>query len=141
MFDALAIVTKDFKTPIEEVWHALIDPKIVAKYFFGTQVSGEFKVGGDLTFSGEWQGKPYFDKGIVKELVPPHKLSYIFHSSFSNLPDEPENYALISYELSETKGITTLVITQESQNIQTAETSEKNWKIILDNMEKVLKES
>ena len=40
-----------------EVWEALTTPEIIKKYFFGTNVTSDWKVGGPIIFKGEWEGK------------------------------------------------------------------------------------
>jgi hypothetical protein len=57
---------------------------------------------------------------------------YNYRSSFSNLPDEPENYQVITYELAEENNGTRLTIVQENvDTAESAEHSEQNWNGVL----------
>lgn len=125
--------------PADQVWKALTTPELIKKYFFGTEAVSDWKVGSTLEFKGTWQGKPYVDKGEILQIIPEKLFQYSYFSSFSGLPDAPENYANITYELSENKGTTTLRVKQENiADEQTREHSEKNWQMVLGELKKLL---
>lgn len=129
-----------FNEPIEKVWRGLTDPELVKQYFFGTNLSSDFKKGSRITFSGEWQGKTYTDGGIILEIDPPKLLKYTYWSSMSGTEDKPENYNQITYELHESEGATTLVITQDGvKSRESLEHSEQNWKSVFDGLKDLLK--
>jgi hypothetical protein len=55
------------------------------------------------------------------------------------LPDLPENYNTVRYELSSDGGQTKLTLTQDNNATQEAAShSEQNWKIVLDGLKKVV---
>lgn len=121
------------------VWDALMNPAQVKKYFFGTDVSSTWEIGSPLTFSGEWEGKTYEDKGTILKKEPNKLLQYSYWSSMSGKPDLPENYANITYELSENNGVTTLAVTQDNIiNKEGQSHSQQNWGIVLGNLKKLL---
>jgi uncharacterized protein YndB with AHSA1/START domain len=91
--------------PMEKVWDALTNPVVVKEYFFGSDLVTDWKVGSPIYFQGEWEGKPYQDKGIVLEFTPLKSLSFSYLSNWSGLPDLPENYLLIIYEIHKTKEV------------------------------------
>ncbi|NOS54753.1 MAG: SRPBCC domain-containing protein [Cyclobacteriaceae bacterium] len=125
--------------PKSKVWMALIDPEQVKKYFFGTVLKSDWKVGSAITFSGEWEGKPYVDKGTILEIEMEKILKYNYWSSFSGTEDKPENYAVIIYSLEEKAGQTTIFISQDS--IKTKEAlnhSEQNWQMIMRSLKDLL---
>ncbi|WP_276132130.1 SRPBCC family protein [Polluticoccus soli] len=125
--------------PVSRVWEALTDPKQVKQYFFGTDVASTWEVGSPLTFSGEWEGKSYEDKGTILNKDPNKLLQFSYWSSMSGKPDLPENYANITYRLSENEGVTTLVVTQDNiTNKEGQEHSQQNWGIVLGNLKKLL---
>jgi uncharacterized protein YndB with AHSA1/START domain len=115
----------------EKVWSGLTEPDLVRQYFFGTELASDWKVGGPITFSGAWEGKPYQDKGIVLAYDPPRFLSYSYLSSWTDLPDLPENYLTISYHLEDLGGRTKLSISQENYDQEKAEHSRENWNHLL----------
>jgi hypothetical protein len=73
------------------------------------------------------------------EIEPRKILASTFWSSLSGLPDIPENYKTVQYELSATGDITSLTITQDNNASQDeADHSKQNWKIVLIGIKKLL---
>lgn len=125
-----------------EVWEALTNPDIIKKYFFNTNAHTDWKVGSPVTFTGEWEGKTYEDKGTVLTNKHERLLKYTYWGSMSGIEDKPENYATITYILSEKDGKTTLEITQENiPDEQMQEHSEQNWNKVLDELKKLMESS
>ena len=44
---------------VEKVRDALTNPEMVKEYLFGTELVTDWKVGSDIIFRGEWEGKKY----------------------------------------------------------------------------------
>ncbi len=127
--------------PKSKVWMALIDPEQVKKYFFGTVLKSDWKVGSAITFSGKWEGKPYLDKGIILQIEKEKILKYNYWSSFSGTEDKPENYAVIIYSLEEKDGQTTIFISQDSVKSKEAlDHSEQNWQMIMKSLKELLEQ-
>jgi uncharacterized protein YndB with AHSA1/START domain len=127
--------------PKSKVWMALIDPEQVKKYFFGTILKSDWKVGSAITFRGEWEGKPYMDKGTILEIEMEKILKYNYWSSFSGTEDKPENYATIVYSLEEINGETVVSILQDKIKTKKArDHSEENWKMVMNNLKELLEE-
>src|SRR5690349_12882914 len=101
------------KANITSVWEALTKPELIKKYFFGTTVVSDWKVGSPIKFTGEWEGKTYEDKGTILAYETARLLTYTYWSSMSGKEDTPENYQTVSYHLSGSADKTTLTITQE----------------------------
>ena len=132
--------TVTFNEPIAKVWKGLTDPILVKQYFFGTDLFADWRVGGRITFSGEWEGHKYADGGTILELNEPGLLKYSYWSSMAGTEDKPENYNNVTYELAEKDGITTLLITQDGAKSEEAkEHSEQNWQYIFGALKDLLK--
>jgi uncharacterized protein YndB with AHSA1/START domain len=136
-FDASA--TTLINAPAQKVWQALTDPAIIKQYFFGSDIVTDWKVGSPIYYRGMWQGKPFEDKGKVLE-VEPEKLLVVTHwSPLSGVPDVPENYHTVRYELKPENGRTRLTLTQDNNaNEKEKDESTKNWSMMLENMKKLL---
>ncbi|MGO9310081.1 MAG: SRPBCC family protein [Spirochaetia bacterium] len=120
------------QTGIEKVWNALTNPALVKQYLYGTEVHSDWRKGNPITYKGVWQGKAYEDKGVIVEIVPPQRLVSTYWSSMSGLPDTPENYNTVSYELSYSNGATTLQVTQDNNATkESADHSASNWAAVL----------
>lgn len=123
------------------VWKALTDPAMIKRYLFGTEVQSDWQEGREIVYKGVWEGKTYEDKGIILKIEPEKLLETNYWSSFSGLPDSPEHYQKVAYQLTRENDKTMLAITQS--NILTDEArahSEKNWAIVLDSLKKLLEQ-
>ena len=124
---------------IEQVWEALIDPEMISKYLFGTKTTTSWEPGTPITFSGEWDGKKYEDKGVIKAFDEYRKLQYTYWSSMSGIEDRPENYYLVTFELAVKNGATVLTVSQENINNETTRAhSESNWLQVLGTIKQLL---
>lgn len=127
------------------IWKALTTPSIIKRYFFGADVESDFKVGSPIRFRGEFQGKPYEDKGEVLDVQPGRRLSMSHWSAMSGQADAPENYHVVTYEL-EPQGDETLVTLSQSNllggvkasDIRQRDEFEKNWRMVLDGLAKAV---
>ena len=125
--------------PASRVWEALTKPDMIKQYLFGTKVTTDWKVGSSITYEGTWEGKAYKDKGTILQVEPEKLLVSTFWSALSGLPDAPENYQTVRYELSAENGGTRLTITQDNNPTQKdADHSAQNWNMVLEGMKKLL---
>lgn len=122
-------------TAPEAVWRALTEPELVKEYFFGTTLETDWVVGSPIVYRGEWQGKAYEDKGVVLEADRPRRLVSTYFSAMSGLPDVPENYQTVTYELAPEGSGTRLTVTQDNnRDDEAAEHSSANWTAVLDGL-------
>ena len=140
------IIKADISIEIEaspaEVWKAITTPSMIKKYLMGTNVSTDWKEGSAITYEGEYNGKKYKDKGIIKKIQPAKILETTYWSSMGGMEDKPENYNTVRYELEENSDGTTMVkLTQD--NILTEQEKEHvtvNWKMVLQKLKEVVEE-
>ena len=127
--------------PIERVWDALTNPKLIKQFMFGTEAVSDWKVGSPIVWKGVWQGKPYEDKGTILKIDPPHLLQYSHFSPLSGAPDVPENYHTLTYVLT-AKGDKTLVELSQDNNASDEEVQHSRgmWEQLLVSLKKVLEE-
>ena len=136
-FVAKAAITID--APVSRVWDALTKPDLVKQYLFGTKVTTDWRVGSPITYEGVWEGKAYKDKGQILQVESGKLLVSTFWSALSGLPDIPENYQTVRYELSAEGNGTRVTITQDNNATQEeADHSTQNWNMVLDGMKKVI---
>ena len=126
----------------DKVWHALTDPGLIKKYMFGTTVISDWKEGSKIIWKGEWEGKQYEDKGKILLFEPEKSLQYSHFSPLAGLPDSPENYHIVTIDLEE-KDQQTIVTLMQTNNAdeKTKDHSEKNWKMMLASLKKILEET
>lgn len=126
------------KAPVDKVWEALTNPEMVKQYFFGSNQETDWNVGSKISWTGEYEGTPYVDKGVVLGYLPNEKLSYSYLSSWIVLEDRPENYLLVTYKVKEIDGGTELTITQSNYDEEKAKHSAENWEIVVDGLKKLI---
>ena len=125
--------------PIAKVWDALVTPKTIKEYMFGTNVTSDFREGSPIVFKGEWEGKAYEDKGVILKLNPEKMLRYSHYSPLSGLPDKPENYHTVTIDLVRQGEQTLVALTQDNNPTEEAKLhSEKNWAMMLAGLKKLL---
>ena len=135
----VATASTTIHAPASDVWDALVNPEKIKQYMFGTNVVSDWKEGSPITWKGEWKGKQYEDKGVIKRMTPQRVLEYTHFSPLAGQPDKPENYHTVTIELSGNNGTTNVRLSQDNNANETAkQESEKNWSMMLDGLKKLL---
>jgi uncharacterized protein YndB with AHSA1/START domain len=117
------------------VWAGITDPELISKIFFGAKVDTDWQEGSPITFSGEWDGKPFVDKGEILRIERERLFQYTYWSPLSGTVDTPQNYATITFRLAPRDGGTELTVTQDSVADEAGRTqAESNWQMVLDNL-------
>jgi uncharacterized protein YndB with AHSA1/START domain len=125
--------------PIEDVWKAVTTPALIKQWFFGVDTETDWQVGGTLVHRGEYQGKPYEDRGEILQFDPPKLLVHTHWSDLSGKPDSPEHYQEVSWALAQRNGATELTITERNLPSEEAKAvSEESWRMVLENLKSVL---
>ena len=134
---ARASVTID--ATIGNVWDALVTPEAIKQYMFGTTVVTDWREGSPISWKGEWEGKPYEDKGTILQLKPGRSLQYSHFSPRSGLADTQENYHIVTIELSDEGDQTRVSLAQDNNaTAEAREHSERNWQMMLTALKKFL---
>jgi uncharacterized protein YndB with AHSA1/START domain len=116
----------------DEVWSALTDPGAIEKYMFGSRVETDWKQGSPIVWKGEFEGKPYEDRGKIVEVEPPRRLKMTHFSAMSGKEDRPENYHTVVYEVEKDGEMTKVRLTQDNnETAEAAEHSRTNWEKML----------
>ena len=125
---------------VDAVWDALTKPELVKQYLHGTNMKTDWKVGSPITWSGEWKGKPYEDKGTVLEVKPKTLLKNTHWSPMGGSEDKPENYHTVTYILAEQNGKTLLTLKQDNNATQEEadKMAENNWGPVLEGLKAVV---
>ena len=59
-----------------EVWDALVNPATAKEYFFGAKIRSDWTEGSPITFTGEFNGNAYHEKGTILQYRPERLLQY-----------------------------------------------------------------
>jgi len=125
--------------PAAKVWDAFVNPEMIKQYMFGTEVISNWITGSSIVWQGKWQGKQYVDKGTILKIKKERIIQYSHYSSLSGKPDIPDNYHRVTVELSNQGNQTAILLSQDNNaDEQDREHSEKNWKMMLESLKKLL---
>lgn len=140
--DLIVSKTIEINTPAAKAWNALTSPEMIKQYLFGTEVVTDWKIGSDIIFQGNWEGKTYKDKGKIMQFETEKVFQYSYWSGFSGLEDKEENYSLVTFEVNGEDTKTTLKLSQQGfTNEQAREHSEKSWDAVLQKIKELVEKS
>ena len=132
MGDHVARAETEIEAPPGRVREALTDPDQIELYMFGSRVFTDWQPGSPIVWKGEYEGKPYEDKGEVLEFTPARRLRLTHFSPLSGAEDVPENYHTLTYELESHDGHTHVSLSQDGNaSAEAAEHSRANWEKML----------
>jgi len=137
----IAKASLTIQAPLSQVWNALVDPRAIQRYMFGTDAVSDWHAGSPIVWKGEWQGKPYEDKGVILQLKPGSTLQYSHFSPLSGLPETAENYHTVTIELADEGDRIRLSLAQDNNaTAEQAEHSSQNWMMMLTSLKKYLED-
>ncbi len=137
MTGLVATATTSIEATKDTVWKALTDPAEVKAWFFGTDQRTDWKPGSPITWSGEWEGKPYEDKGEVVAVDEPNRFEVTHWSPLTGTHDAPENYHTLVYTLDDADGGTEVTLTQDNNgDDKEVQQNVDNWSQMLGQLKK-----
>lgn len=102
----------EVNAPAEALWKVLTDNDFVPQYMFGCVAETDWKAGSPLLWKGAADGILYV-KGHVVAVDAPHRLEYtVIDPNNPAVPDIPENYLTMIYEIREQGGRTVFELIQ-----------------------------
>lgn len=117
----------------EYVWDALINPLAIKLYRAGAEAVSDWQKGSSLVFRGVYEGSQYESKGTITSFEPGKRLCYTYWSSCFELPDTPENYSIVEFDIEPVdRGQTKLSYRQyEFKSKMARDHSRENWHEVL----------
>lgn len=133
-------VSRVIPAKVDEVWETLTSKAGIKAYMMGADVETDWKVGSPITMKGEFNGKPYEDKGEVRSFEPEKKLAYTHVSSAA-----PDSEHLVTFELAPKGDATEVTVTQANADGRAADADgeqkaqyEKTWAAMLESLQKAV---
>lgn len=135
----VATSTVTIDAPASRVWAVITDPAAVKEFMFGADVVTDWTVGGPIIWRGEWEGRPYEDKGYILEVEPGQKLVHTHFSPLGGEEDKPENYHTLTWTLEgQEDGGTRLTLSQDNNaSEEAAEHSKGMWDMLVDDVKHI----
>lgn len=123
---------RQIAAPANKVWNVLTTPDLIEKWL-GTKTISEWEIGKPIEFRFTWDGKEFTDKGNILKFELNKSFSYDYWSNFSGLPDQPQNYSKVTFELAPINEKTKLKLVHENiVNQVMFEHSDQNWEETMD---------
>ena len=99
--------------PTSVVWVTLTNPELMKKWMSETEIEilTDWSVGNPMLIRGILHRVKFENKGVVLQYKPEKILQYTHLSSFSRLPDKPENYTILEFSLTPINDQTKLAFT------------------------------
>jgi uncharacterized protein YndB with AHSA1/START domain len=143
MTEPLITVEKFIDAEPAAVWDALTQKK--SAMFMGADVDTDWRPGSPITFSGEFKGKPFRDRGEIRLCDPKRHLAFTHFSESSGKPDLLENYNFIDIRLERYGEGTNVTLSQTPQGEHSFDEQmkaefRKNWDMMLDGLKKAAEE-
>ena len=139
MTNLIASAEVEVAASADKVWHALTDPDSVEKYFFGARVDTDWRPGSPIVWRGEFEGKPFEDKGEIVEVEENRLLRMTHFSPLSGLDDVPQNYHSLTFTLAERGTGTHVELSQDNNGSpDEADRSAANWAATLQGLKRVV---
>ena len=134
----VATSTITIDAPADRVWKVITDPAAVKEFMFGADLETDWTEGSPIAWRGEWEGKPYEDRGEILEVDPGRKLVHTHFSPLGGQEDKPENYHTLTWTLEDQGGATTLTLSQDNNaNEDAAEHSKGMWDMLVADVKKI----
>jgi uncharacterized protein YndB with AHSA1/START domain len=138
----LAVAEAEIGAAPARVWEVLTDPGRLKELWFGAEVETDWKQGSPITWSGEWEGKSYQDKGEILAIDPERLLRLTHYSPLGGQPDVPENYHTLTYTLDGDGTTTRLKLTQDNNASEDeARHSQGMWEMLVAKVKEAAEQS
>ena len=121
------------------VWDALVNPATAKAYFFGAEVRSDWKEGSPITFTGEFNGNSYHEKGTILQYQAERLLQYSHWSDLDQLPDLQENYRNWTFRIeSSSAGVVLSIIEDNIADETKRARSDEFWSGVLKTIKEIV---
>jgi uncharacterized protein YndB with AHSA1/START domain len=130
----IAITIYILSTP-DRLWTALTDPNITERYWSGTRIESDWKVGCKVIYRRD--GK-IVDEHVLLCCEPPRKFSHTFHPTFGEFGNEPPSK--VTFEIVPGGKVTRLTMVHDEfqENSAVYRACSAAWPMILSSLKTLL---
>jgi uncharacterized protein YndB with AHSA1/START domain len=125
------------KTTPEKLWDALINPEFTRQYWFGMNVTSDWKVGSSMKYIKDGET---LVEGKIIEATRPKILSYSFHEVDMESSHEPATKVILEIEPEAGTGTVRLTVTHTEfvANSKHRANISQGWPAVLSNLKSML---
>ena len=123
------------ETTPEKLWEALTSSEFSERYWWGTKVLSNWKVGSP--FALEWRGK-VTDTGVIVEADPPRRLAYSFRAAHAGMEAEPPSRVTFELEPQRDQVKLTVVHDKFEPGSKAFESVSRGWPLVLSSLKSYL---
>ena len=129
--------------PLSRVWDVLTNPALVKQWQYGSELTTDWQVGGDIRFRSEWQGSVFEQWGKVMEVVPHSLVKYSLFAPRPGLEDTPENHFVMTYRVHPqgTQTILTIEMLDSRPGASEQESSDDEGQAVLARLKRIAEEA
>jgi uncharacterized protein YndB with AHSA1/START domain len=121
------------------VWDALVNPATAKEYLFGAKVHSDWNEGSPITFTGQFNGRSYHEKGTILQYQPERLLQYSHWSDLEQLPDIQENYRHWTFRIeSGSSGVVLSVVEDNIPDDTKRARSDDFWSGVLTTIKRIV---
>lgn len=125
------------RTTPEKLWDALTNPEFTRQYWFGIDVTSDWKVGSPMLYLLD--GKTMVD-GKVLAADRPYLLSYTFRENHGESSKEPPTKVTLQIEKEKEEGVVKLTVTHTDfvENSKHRPSISRGWPAVLSGLKSLL---
>ena len=124
--------------PVDQVWRTLVSDDGHSAMMFGATVVTDWQEGHAIEWRGEWEGKPFADRGVIVDVDPPRSLVVTHYSPLSERPPEEATHR-VAWLLRPEGGATSVTLTQDGNPTKEAAAhAGSNWSTSLEQLERAV---
>lgn len=128
---------------LSTVWKALTDPRKMRLWMSEKpiEIISGWKAGSSISIHGKMEQFAYATKGTILKWIPDEAFHYSYWNEISAMPDVPENYSVLEFNLSQQETITTVDFKQSNfKGEATYEHAKFFWNVALEVMKKMIED-
>ena len=129
-------ISRGIQADPERVWNAMTDPDLVSEWMM-EQPWSDSNPGSSITWSGEYDGRTFEDRGEIVDIDHTKRLVHTHFSPMSGAEDVPENYHQVEWSLVDRGDSTDLTLKMPIDSDVQAEEFKSNWETMLDALKEV----
>ena len=123
------------RTSADDVWNALTNPDMTERYWLGTRIESDWKVGSKVHY---FRNGEIADEHVVLALDKPRTLSHTFHPLFGEFRNEAPSR--VTFTLEENGGVVRLTVVHDDfpPESKVFRACSEGWPMILSNLKTLL---